>query len=564
VIGKETVTDAVIGRAKFPSVLADGPEAPGAITSVDARVVPDCTGTRVRTKGLATFDATFLSHIRNVILPTEDGITRCLGVEEKQYEMSVANVGAASAMGVGIDIKGLSAGPAALLALLSADLGMPVPQNVVCTGHVGSLKGDIRVVENIPAKMLAAAADPDVTTFIYPALDGDASFSSLSPMESERVRRAVRSCHDDLEIVAVKDVFELVQAVFPDQAVVEGALRTGFFGNELQGKRGEGCLTETACYLVTEVRRRFMSVLERLLLSGETTEAKRLLAEWAKHYVCKGEYPTRTGGQFLRLIHSLPPSVRRLKLTVPLLDVATCIQLSQFAASSDYDDVLVLFRLADGRSGSSFCRTAQTGAPTRATWKASGPSRLDGVLAELDRDALTKNVALPIDAARACYVADAVTVQSDEEFLDAICAFYLHMLRHTGSVFGTADTADAGAEALALLERSFARRGGRKAALAEARTGNSGGLRFVFDLMTECHKQLKLEDHVRYVLAEAMDSADYDAKVNLMAAFLKRHKHELPTDIASTPPARFANHWDDVVRAYCESMTTLTARLRAL
>ena len=77
----------------------------------------------------------------------------------------------------------------------------------------------------------------------------------------------------------------------------------------------------------------------------------------------------------------------------------------------------------------------------------------------------------------------------------------IHLFRRVRGVDANEPVQAFGAEAFALLERTFAHGGGVKAALLEARTGAKGGMRYVLDAMTEQFKKEERGKEVERVSA---------------------------------------------------------------
>ena len=155
-------------------------------------------------------------------------------------------------------------------------------------------------------------------------------------------------------------------------------------------------------------------------------------------------------------------------------------------------------------------------------------------------------------------------VDSKGEFHDAISGFYLALLRHAGTVPALADDHSVADEALALLERAFASKGGVGAAQAEARDGINGGMRFVLDVMTEQYKLEQQSKHVARVLQEALDPLNWNERVAFIRALLDRLGPQLPADLRRQPPERFARHYDMIVRTYVQSLDRVKQLLRTL
>jgi hypothetical protein len=157
-----------------------------------------------------------------------------------------------------------------------------------------------------------------------------------------------------------------------------------------------------------------------------------------------------------------------------------------------------------------------------------------------------------------------VLVESSDEFHDAVSGFYLALLRYAGVVPALADKHAVADEALALLERAFASKGGVGAARAEARDGVHGGMRFVLDVITEQYKLEQQSKHVSRVLHEALDPLNWSQRVAFMRALLGRLSIHLPADLRGQPPERFARHYDIIVKTYVRSLDQVKQMLRTL
>jgi hypothetical protein len=137
-------------------------------------------------------------------------------------------------------------------------------------------------------------------------------------------------------------------------------------------------------------------------------------------------------------------------------------------------------------------------------------------------------------------------------------------MRHTGMISTPIYLNAAGAEAVALLERAFAKEGGFEAALAEAKTGNHGGLRFVLDTVTDQFKHEQQIKHVSHALKSALDPLDWQGKVNLIKTLIDRLKPHLPAEIITQPAERYAARYESLVKAYVHAMDQVKTIFRSI
>lgn len=549
------------GRAKTVLVFGQGRSAKAIVTTVAAKLRRRSGGTRLTFTGPVVFGAEVVDHFHQTMLLVVDGIAQQLGLKHCGFELSIVNLGAASASDVGLSISGYSADTAVLLTLLSAELKMPLGQDIVATGHVASSDGDIRPVRSIPVKLAAVVQDPDAGIFIYPSVDADSSLQVLSPGEKERTEAAIIDAKGKIRTIAVGDVCELVRVCFCDEAVVLGALRSGFFElEEIPDHQGTP-IERAARFLAEGNEQRFWRVLENQLLSGSDADAKKLLLARARYQVRQERYPDGFGRKLLQLVRSLPPAMRRLKMTFPLLPMDKCLQLCRFADRNDHKDVQHLLDAALGRVVG-LTEKLDSNVEAAASSPSAATAAVDIVLGQISAEALAEKIGLPIDTARATYVMPEVTIESHEIFHDTIAGFYLALLRHTDAAVASTDSQAVAAEAYSLLERAFRDQGGADAALAEARHGTNGGVRLVLNVMTEQFKTEQQAKHVSRVLKEAIDPLDWDASVAFMDVFLKRIGPQLPPEIRSQPPQRFARHYQDIIQTYVRSLDRVKELLR--
>jgi len=315
-MGSERTT---IGRAKTVLVFGNDEDAVAVVSTVVARSIGDLADDRLVFTGPVQFDKAAAKHIAQVVLPAVDRILQFVDMPNQTFELSVVNIAAASVTDIGLTISGFSADVPVLLALMSTALQIPVPHDVLATGHVASTDGDIRLVQNIPAKLDSAIHDPSVGRFIYPSDDGDNSLNTLSQNERDRIAEAIINAKGHIRTIQVAEVSELVRTVFADEAIALAGLRQGFFGiNEIAGANTSP-IGRAAQFLTQDNDHRFWSALEQHLLAGHSTETRELLFARAQYHVGREVYPRGFGHQLLNLVQSLPPATRRLKTVFPLL-----------------------------------------------------------------------------------------------------------------------------------------------------------------------------------------------------------------------------------------------------
>ncbi len=239
-----------------------------------------------------------------------------------------------------------------------------------------------------------------------------------------------------------------------------------------------------------------------------------------------------------------------------------CLNLSQLVSESDYHDVRALYGASFGEMGRPASRV-KPDAPSESSESATS-ALLHHLVDELSAENIARNVLLPIDAARAGYVSDRVTVESFEEFLECVTAFYAHILRHRGLLSGIDDYNQVGPDALELLRRSFSSAGEDKGAYAEAVDGTRGGLRYIYDEMTRTPKEDERRKYNRMVLKTAIDPLDFPTKTSLIKSLMEHLGPALPAEIRDQPPERYASDYELIIEAFAQSLDRLIAIIRLL
>ena len=359
-------------------------------------------------------------------------------------------------------------------------------------------------------------------------------------------------------MTAITDIAQLVQSILLDEALVLASLEQGFFGIASLPAEQSGAVGKTVRLLADGSEARFWACLQHRLFAGRLEPPQRLLETRIVHHIRKNAYPSGFGLELLRLLRSIPPTIWRLQLGHSPISTSQALKLAALAGTSDQEDVQHLLRAAMDGAASYSVPAGNTPISVDATEMVS----LDVLLSEMN--AAAQRAAAPIDRARASYCLPSVVAQSHAEFMDTIASFYLHVLRHLDSVAPAVNPQRVGADALALLTRAFANRGGADGAWAEARDAVHGGLRLILDLMTEQLKREEQAKDVNRVLKEALGGKEWLQRVQMMAVLMQRLAPHLPPEIRDQPASHYTRHLDEIVRAYVSSMSQVKEVLRIL
>lgn len=542
-----------IGRAKTVLVFGQGSGQKAVISAILARLAEPAAGERVQFVGPVEFSRPVQKHVRDTIVPIVDRILAELNVPARHYEISAVNLGVASALDVGMKISGLSADVPVFLALLSAGLGLPVPDDLVSSGHIASVEGDIGAVKALPVKVQAAVGDRSLGRFLYPDLERDKSLGVLSPQERDRSQDAIMAARDSIDVRPVSGIAELVREVFTEGEILRASLKTGFLTVLKHRPRRENPLSNAIHFLANN-RRRFWRLLEQLLLTGKVDPACELLRGFAQFHADRQSYPSHIGQRLFHLLCSLPPAVRRL-IRWPMMDVTLCVAVAKHARERDCQDVFALFDAVRAKHIQPHLESYVASRVSETPSSDPECVAFDALAARINERALAHKYGIPIDSARGAYVLASSTVGSYEEFIDTLAAFYIHLQRHLHpEVVGSPDMGTARTKATALLEKTFYGEAASKAAFVRATDGTDGGMRQVLDLVTEQFKRQEQAEYVHQVFKDALEPMDWDQRVAFMRGAMKRLGPFLPADLRDQPPERFARRPEVIIQVFVESL----------
>jgi hypothetical protein len=494
---------------------------------------------RIRFTGSVIFSDKTQKHIQNNILPLTDTIIQPLGLPEPCYEISAVNPDIASQLDTAVNVSGFSADLSVFMAMLSAALHIPVTANTLFTGHISSADGDIGPVASIEAKMSTAAEDNTISKFIYPQ-------SNLIEQCFDR---------DTLCIIPVTTISELIEAVFEKEDVIISSLKNGFFLIDSNTEQLGDCIKSSSHYLTADNRNHFWRIIRRNLMTSKTSEAKEMLSCFAMFYIKQKCYPEYFGDKLFSIICGTPPAVRRQKEFFPLLDIGLCINLAGFAKKSDYDDVFKLFDAVKAKTHRDLISQDTSLQSSNNQSRQQSFNIFDKVIAEIDELAIAQNFGCKIDSARASFILDSVIVENHQEFLETITAFYIHLRCYQATDrIESIDQKQSQSQAIELAQNTFSNDGGIETALQRAKDGTAGGMRKIFDEMTDFYKQDRRRKYIIAVFRQSVDNLSWSEKVEFMRCAMERLANYLPLELKNEPAERFARDYEAIALGYVNSM----------
>ena len=180
---------------------------------------------------------------------------------------------------------------------------------------------------------------------------------------------------------------------------------------------------------------------------------------------------------------------------------------------------------------------------------------IDSLCAALSENEIARNVGIPHDEARASYALRKNTVNDFNEFNDLIAKYYSYHITQCVIPGGRLAHFEAAGRASEILEREYKRQGGDlMSAYRDAHDGTNGGMRIILDIIAD---HLKAESGERYVRAEFhryVDPSSWDQKVEIVRQFIDRNRHILGSSIDAAHPERYAQNYDELIKAFMDAL----------
>jgi len=545
------MTHSDIGRVNTILVSRDG-------SAIIATLIAlPCTGhgNGLKFSGTVKIATDLKKHLNDIVLPLVNEILLSLDIKCRGFEISVISPGAASSSDLITSVSGFSIDTAVFLGMLSVGLDIPVDRRLVSTGHISTKVGDISPVSSMAAKCDAVLNNETIEQFLFPDLDIDSSFRELKPVEYETSIAATRSLNGRVKTQRVKNALDLVKGALNPGSIAISSLSHDYFKVENAGETG------VAQYLVENNSDRLWVALKDSIVQGQVEHFKHFIKVFADYHIRKKTYPTSFGRNLFLLFLSVPKHLVDEKTTFPLLSMEMYIKLIQFAVDTDHDDIKKLH-------GVLFKDVEQTSYSTNA--KQDRPTskdhvlRLKRILNEIDQDYMDTQLTKQIDIGRSTFVMDKVSVDSYDEFNELLVTFFTHMIIHTKRITGQIKKEDMIADALDLAGKAFPGDAKYKAMLASARTGTDGGLRRIFDDITEYLKKEAREKHILSTLKGQIDPLSETEKKAILDQLFSEYPEVFKGIMDDENPERYLSNYEEILLTFVRSKSALNSLFKRL
>lgn len=188
---------------------------------------------------------------------------------------------------------------------------------------------------------------------------------------------------------------------------------------------------------------------------------------------------------------------------------------------------------------------------------------LEYLLEAIDELTIARKVAIPHDEARMRYPLRGNTVDSYEEFRDVIADYYSHHVSTCVVMGGHMSRTDAAQKAKKILDQEYRRQGGNNiTAFNDAHDGTNGGVRGVLDIIADHLKTESVDNYIRDAFDRYVTPNSWEKKVDIMRQFISRCGDMLGSSINRNQPERYAREYDELIRAYVDSMKRTSSIFR--
>lgn len=192
-------------------------------------------------------------------------------------------------------------------------------------------------------------------------------------------------------------------------------------------------------------------------------------------------------------------------------------------------------------------------------------SAIRDMLNLLDERTIAREVGIAHDNARMSYPLRSNTVASFDEFASVIGEYYNYHFGRCVAPGGAMSRTDAQSRAKEALEREYRRRHGDiVSAYNDAHDGTNGGLRVILDTIAEALKAEAVERHIREVFDRYVTPNSWEQKVEIVRQFIAQCGLNLSSSINKDQPERYAQNFNELIRAYVGSMQQTSSVFRRL
>lgn len=553
-----------LGTAALPIVLVASAQDPPAIVTrlcVFAFRSVDKDTTPLQIEGGDWLDEQTNKRWLGGLIPHVREGLRQLGIQDAGticWRISLRVPDAVALSGRPCRLEGTSADAVCMVVLIASALGIKTRADTLLTGAVQLDDQRLGLVGMLPDKLVAAASDPSIRRFIHPPIDQDGS----GAWTAEAITAWAEACHycdHRVKHIACTQIAKAVKATLSRDSYVIAAIRLGLLN---------ASAVEGGPEWVNELRQVhdaiWLKCLDRRIHTGRKPAVQQLLEARLQRAVEESSYPTGIGASVQASLRTVPLGRRRCKLNGLLISSRLLQDISQLAEADNTEDLELLTTATGhgiGHSKSSPDSGAMHGDEARPEAGATPEESLAWLIEHRSETEAAQRIDRQLDEARLSFVVERDGPWGPDTFIDLITSFYVHCFRNAGMP-APANIEPLRAMAMNLVDQAFAREGGYKTALDNARERTYGGVRRVLDMMTDTLKsQLRRMDNFNANLL-ALDGRDHAKALAQTRYLIEKLGPFLPERFKDMPPELLVNELDTLVQLTVQTGDQLSQALR--
>jgi hypothetical protein len=188
---------------------------------------------------------------------------------------------------------------------------------------------------------------------------------------------------------------------------------------------------------------------------------------------------------------------------------------------------------------------------------------INSLLAALDERTIAQGVGLAHDQVRLQYPLRSNVVGDFDEYADVLGQYYNYHFTACVSNGGRLSASEARSRAKEAIEREYRRRGGDiVSAFNDAHDGTNGGLRTQLDALADALKAQSVERYTRDAFDRHVAPNRWEDKVEIIRQFIARFGALLGGAIDVARPERYAQNYEELIRAYVRALQQTSSMFR--
>ena len=182
---------------------------------------------------------------------------------------------------------------------------------------------------------------------------------------------------------------------------------------------------------------------------------------------------------------------------------------------------------------------------------------LDAILEGLSPRQIAKSVENKHNDFRLKYFLCGNTVDGFKNYELIIGEYFKQHFKNCIASGGNLELREAIARAKHIISQAYHRkyRGNISSAYNDAKNGTNGGLKAQLDIIADQLINEAREYHIRQLFDDIVKPNSWDEKVEIIRQFFRHYGDHLDPEIDRSTPERYASNFEELIRAYADSLS---------